>query len=197
MSYKNTDYHFDAGKPRWDLLQWGALEDVARVSTFGADKYGDRNWEKHVNSWEWGRLLASTFRHLVAFLRREEYDPESGLPHLAHAVWNLLALMILVKDGLGVDDRSNLPTLTRLRSLNQRAVSAIDEYLFGGVDGKDSLWGGDTYSDEVASRMTAEDEVLGNIEDRMAVCLWDRPPFTEGEQYAAQEDIRYDPQTRF
>lgn len=74
----------DAGKPRWDLLPWGPLEDVAKVLEFGARKYAPNNWQK-VEGGGW-RYLRAGLGHLAARARGERLDPESGLPHLAHAV---------------------------------------------------------------------------------------------------------------
>lgn len=68
-------------------MPWQELGAVAEVLTFGAAKYGDRNWEKGIKV---ERLFAATMRHITAVANGQELDPESGLPHLAHAVTNLL-----------------------------------------------------------------------------------------------------------
>jgi hypothetical protein len=44
-------------------------------------------------------------RHRLAFWNGEDYDPESGLPHLAHAAWHDLAELAFFLKGLGTDDR--------------------------------------------------------------------------------------------
>lgn len=82
----------DAGKARWDLLPYNAVTEVVEVFTYGAQKYGDRNWEKGIAS---DRFLAAAMRHIVARVegRRCETDVESGQYHLAHAVANLLMWM--------------------------------------------------------------------------------------------------------
>ena len=38
----DQQHKYDGGKVRWDLLLWEEVEDVARVLTFGAAKYGER-----------------------------------------------------------------------------------------------------------------------------------------------------------
>lgn len=81
---------FDAGKTRYDLLPPEALEAMARVLTFGAEKYGDRNWEQGI---EEGRLFGAAQRHLWADWRGEPTDLESGMPHLWHAACNLAMLI--------------------------------------------------------------------------------------------------------
>jgi hypothetical protein len=81
----------DGGKTRWDLLPWAQVESVARVLTYGAQKYSDNNWQSVVGLR--GRYLAAAVRHVVAWVRGEYLDRESSEPHLAHAVCCLLFLM--------------------------------------------------------------------------------------------------------
>lgn len=96
----------DAGKPRWDLMPFDALDEVAAVYAYGAAKYAPRNWETGL---AWGRLLAAALRHLAAWARGIELDDESGLPHLAHAMCCLLMLRASVLRGIGTDDRAVRP----------------------------------------------------------------------------------------
>ena len=103
MSDKNSYYDaggakFDAGKPQWDLLEYRVLEDVVKVLTFGAQKYGVNNWVDVPNARR--RYFAATMRHLAAWKQSEIMDPESGLPHLAHAICSLMFLASRkLKDG--------------------------------------------------------------------------------------------------
>lgn len=71
----------DQGKPRMDLLDAQALEGLAAVLTFGAQKYAAHNWRGGINN---SRLVAALLRHTFAILRGEYTDPESGLPHIDH-----------------------------------------------------------------------------------------------------------------
>lgn len=82
---------FDQGKPEWDLVPWEGLEPVVRVLTMGARKYSPDNWKKVPDGRR--RYTAAAFRHLVAFARGEERDPESGEPHLAHCICCLLFIL--------------------------------------------------------------------------------------------------------
>lgn len=85
---------YDAGKPRLALVLGGfaeALEWVAKVGTFGAKKYSPNGWKKVPNGQE--RYEDALYRHWNAYLAGEEIDPESGLPHLAHMAWGVLAVM--------------------------------------------------------------------------------------------------------
>lgn len=87
----------DNGKPRWDLLPSQPLGLIARVLTFGAQRYGANNWQllKGARS----RYFAATQRHLAAWRQGEKVDAESGLPHLAHAGCCLL-FMLAIEEGL-------------------------------------------------------------------------------------------------
>lgn len=93
---------FDSGKPRLDLLPVAALEQIAAVLAFGATRYGEHNWREGM---KWGRVSGAALRHLFAWLRGEDKDPDSGLSHLAHAACNLCFLLDYVLSGKGEDDR--------------------------------------------------------------------------------------------
>jgi hypothetical protein len=83
-----------------------ALEELGKVMAYGAEKYGEHNWSEHAGRWAWTQLVASSMRHIYAWLRREDLDKESGLPHLAHAMANLAMLLDLVLLKQGKDDRN-------------------------------------------------------------------------------------------
>jgi hypothetical protein len=74
---------YDEGKIRMDLLDPYAIEQLAQVLTFGAKKYAAWNW---ANGIAYSRIAAALLRHVFAFLRGEDRDPETGLPHIAHAM---------------------------------------------------------------------------------------------------------------
>lgn len=76
-----TAVKFDTGKPRMDLLDSQAIEGLAAVLTFGAQKYAAHNWREGISN---SRLIAALLRHTFAILRGEYVDPESGLPHIDH-----------------------------------------------------------------------------------------------------------------
>lgn len=88
---------YDKDKPRWGLLPWDGLAPVVDVLTYGAKKYAPDNWRK-VPGWEW-RYWDAAHRHLAAYGRGEKTDPETGLPHLAHAVCCLLFMLALEPHG--------------------------------------------------------------------------------------------------
>ena len=93
---------YDQGKSRYDLIDAYALEMLAQVYTYGTIKYDDHNWR---GGFRWGRIFGALMRHAWAFWRGEENDPESGLPHMAHAAWQCFALLSFSKEKLGEDDR--------------------------------------------------------------------------------------------
>lgn len=87
---------FDANKPNWSLVPFEALEDMVRVLEFGAKKYNEGGTSREEWNWAKGtglgipRVLAACLRHIFARMRGEINDPESGLPHLGHALCCLL-----------------------------------------------------------------------------------------------------------
>ena len=93
---------FDYGKTRYDLVPVEAVAALASILTHGAEKYGDRNWEKGM---DWSRPYGSLLRHLFAWWARENIDPESGKPHLWHAICNLAFLIAYEARDDGTDDR--------------------------------------------------------------------------------------------
>lgn len=92
----------DSGKPRMSLLSPIALEKVAQVMTFGAQKYDDNNWRK---GFPFTRILDAVGRHLNQYQQGETYDKESGVSHLAHAVCGLFMLLEFEDTQPGLDDR--------------------------------------------------------------------------------------------
>ncbi len=92
----------DIGKPRMELLDAYWLEQTAKVMGFGADKYDAWNWTKGI---AYGRLIGAALRHIFAFARGEDMDPESGLLHLAHASCCLMFLLSMTKRHPELDDR--------------------------------------------------------------------------------------------
>lgn len=72
----------DGEKPDMSLISPMWIEGVARILTFGKRKYAAHNWRKGLHM---SRLLSAALRHIFAFLRGEDLDPETGESHLYHA----------------------------------------------------------------------------------------------------------------
>jgi len=93
---------YNEGKVRVDLLPSYALQEIAKVFTYGANKYtkrdsngniiekGDDNWKKGLG---WMGVVASAKRHLELFISGEDRDEESNLLHLAHLATNIMFLI--------------------------------------------------------------------------------------------------------
>jgi hypothetical protein len=106
----NSGYKYDEGKPRMDLLDPKFLEGIAKVLTFGAKKYDDRNWENGIN---YGRCYGAAQRHLNLWWSREKNDDETGFSHLYHAACCLMFLAHYEYYKMDEwDDRSNYFTET-------------------------------------------------------------------------------------
>ncbi len=91
----------DTGKPRFDLLAPDAMLQLVKVLTAGAQKYDAHNWCKGM---DWSRPYAAMLRHLNAWHQGETYDPETGLPHLAHAMCNVMFLLSFELRSVGAND---------------------------------------------------------------------------------------------
>lgn len=86
---------FDDGKLRYDLIPPEVTIEIARILTYGANKYEPNNWKKNKDL---DRYVAALYRHLEAWRAGEEFDLESGFHHLSHAITNLTFLIYLDKE---------------------------------------------------------------------------------------------------
>ena len=73
------------GKGRPDLVSPFALDRLSKWYELGANKYGDRNWEKGM---PYSRYTAAMFRHLIAWMKGKKDED-----HLSAIAWNAVALM--------------------------------------------------------------------------------------------------------
>lgn len=99
---KGSGARFNSNKPDFSLIPLVTMEDEARVWMYGKNKYAAWNWAKGM---PWSVPLACLLRHMAAWQSGEECDPESGLPHLAHAMCNLRMLTLYAKSYPEGDDR--------------------------------------------------------------------------------------------
>lgn len=114
---------YSEGKVRYDLIPPEWIHALGHVFTEGAKKYADRNWEKGM---PWGEMVRATQNHLHTFLadRSGAFDDETGCHHLAHAAWNLLALMSYNLRGIGQDDVRRVGNVAPVKVLTPRAVTS-------------------------------------------------------------------------
>ena len=112
---------FDVGKNRHDLIPAWVIDELAKVYTYGANKYDDNNWWKGM---KWSKVIGPLKRHLNKWRRGRIIDDESNCYHLAMVIWNAIALMCYQKNGLGKDDRC--PYDLDLMDEDQRRKRIID-----------------------------------------------------------------------
>lgn len=99
---------YDAGKPITGALYQDfprALQAVAEIATYGANKYARSSWRTVPNAIE--RYTDALHRHLLDS-NLVDLDGESGLPHLAHAAWNVLAVLEMTLGEWAVENAAAL-----------------------------------------------------------------------------------------
>lgn len=99
---KGSGARYNSGKPDFSLIPISTLADEARVWEYGTKKYAPHNWMKGM---KWSVPFGCLMRHMAAWQAGEENDPESGLPHLAHAMCNLRMLTLYATTFQEGDDR--------------------------------------------------------------------------------------------
>jgi hypothetical protein len=93
---------YSSGKDRWWLLPWDEIEIVVKILTYGAEnKYSPFNWQK-VDNWQ-EEYFSATMRHLSKWRGGIRTDSETGFPHLAHAICNLLFMLWLERNPIRDD----------------------------------------------------------------------------------------------
>lgn len=93
---------YNEGKPKWSLVDFDALEPMVRVLEYGAEKYSPDNWKGGMPITE---IMESLMRHYVAYMRGEDNDPESGLPHIGHILCNAMFVSYMMLFKPDFDDR--------------------------------------------------------------------------------------------
>ena len=71
--------------PQINLVDPDFVNSVADVLAFGAKKYSPDNWRLCEREDGIKRYTEAMTRHAMAIYRGDKNDPESGLPHAAHA----------------------------------------------------------------------------------------------------------------
>jgi hypothetical protein len=97
---------YDQGKNRVDLLDIRALEEIARVLTYGAKKYSEENWKLVPNLYR--RYYGALLRHIFAWMRGERVDKETKITHLAHAGACILFLLGAEMSGIQKENQPKL-----------------------------------------------------------------------------------------
>lgn len=81
---------FNKDKAPLHMIPEDALLGMAYAFAYGAQKYGTHNYRKGIPLSE---LTDSLRRHTLAFLKGEELDSESNLPH----TWHMLANAAMIE----------------------------------------------------------------------------------------------------
>lgn len=107
---------YDTGKPMVGTLVRifpRALTAIGAVIEYGTHKYPDPdNWSKNEHIEE--RYFDSVMRHLTKYFAGEEVDMESNKLHLAHAAWNILAILeMFLRTHPDVNDKIMFPKEVR------------------------------------------------------------------------------------
>lgn len=76
------------GRPRFDLIPTGELEELALLYGHGADCFGVRNWEKADSQEDIDSFIESAFRHFIQCVNGDE-DENHGI----RAIWNIIGIL--------------------------------------------------------------------------------------------------------
>lgn len=104
--------HYSSGKHGVGQIPVLMLAHLGLVYAYGEGKYAKDNWKLGT---DWSQFIESADRHIMYWKMGEGRDPESGLLHLAHAIWNLTTLMYYEENSLGVDDRDDVELAEYIR----------------------------------------------------------------------------------
>lgn len=88
------------GKIRLELVPMAEIEDIAKLYTIGAEKYADNSWKEIENGFE--RYRAALLRHMIAYMKGERFDDETGINHITAVAWNAIAMLWFDKQGKGL-----------------------------------------------------------------------------------------------
>lgn len=86
---------FDGDKLDLTLAPTCLTKHYCSIAMMGAKKYGRDNWKK-AKVEDVVRYYAAMLRHQMAEIDGQVNDPESGLPHGWHSLWNRTAINYFV-----------------------------------------------------------------------------------------------------
>lgn len=100
---KKEASRMNAGKAEWDYIFDfpTAVEAFCRVKELGAIKYERDNWKAGGKPDR--EYISAVGRHISAFKQGETFATDTGCLHLAHAMWNVMALIELNYPGVTHD----------------------------------------------------------------------------------------------
>ena len=90
-------------KVMMELLPWPELEEIAKVYTAGAKKYGPNRWQNLPDGYQ--RYKGAMLRHLTEHEKGNLIDSETGCYHIAQCAWNAIAMLhFILKEVERVED---------------------------------------------------------------------------------------------
>lgn len=108
----NPKSKYGIKKPSMHLVPSTALLYLAKVMALGAAKYNAYNWRDDPVSAT--IYVSAAMRHIFQWLDGEDLDPESGAPHLAHAMACFAIVLDAKVNGTLIDDRPTTGKVTGL-----------------------------------------------------------------------------------
>lgn len=120
----------NAGKAEWDYVFDfpTAMEALCRVMELGAIKYKRDNWKQGGKPDR--EYISAMGRHISKLKKGETFDAETGCLHVAHAMWNLMALIELNGAGVTHDPKLFAEMLEHWEEVRRRKNSGTQEPSF-------------------------------------------------------------------
>lgn len=144
---------YDGEKPKAYLLPPKALIEVAKVLTFGANKYDENNWKKLDNLQN--RYTGAALRHILAHMDGEELDDETGLDHIAHAICCLMfKLEAKLESKAALDELAQLGQEIENGKKSSQETGLREPERFEHTQGNWTIRLGDSYHEEGGLRDT-------------------------------------------
>lgn len=116
------------GRGRFDLIPYEALEELAKWYEAGAEKYGDRNWEKGISVKDCMNRMA---RHSAKACNG--WLDEGPFAHLAAVIWNAMAAITGIKRNPYTNDHFRDEYLKELGLTDKPDFKQFDSAAF--IDG--------------------------------------------------------------
>jgi len=113
---------YGLAKPGLTYVPPVGLLQVGRVMENGARKYGPMNWRGAAVTRS--TYINAAMRHILADWDGSDTDPESGLPHLAHAAACLLILLDADAQDMLRDDRPITGTTQTFIAANTKDIAS-------------------------------------------------------------------------
>jgi hypothetical protein len=105
---------------------------MALAFTEGARKYGPYNWR--AKSVEIMTYIGAAKRHLDAYLDGQDNDPDTGYPHIAHALACLGIIADATETGCAVDNRPPAGAASDLLKRYEKKPESVEGATVSGLD---------------------------------------------------------------